>query len=94
MLVALRMLMASSDSCLECCLVCAMKDVANVPRELPRVPEDMMVVIYVLAHVDIARASVERHLGRRELSLRLVVDGRNGCGKERKTVGVEQGAQE
>ena len=54
MLVALRMLMASSDSCLKVCSLAYRKSSMAVH-----------VMLYVLAHVDVARAPVERHLADR-----------------------------
>ena len=93
MLVALRMLMASSDSCLNTNILGHVTFL--LWRALSRPPEGagIMMVIYVLAHVHVARASVERHLGRRELllSLPFVVAGR--CMRERLRVGVGEGAQ-
>jgi hypothetical protein len=76
MLVALRMLMASSDSCLKCCLAQVRTYPATEPSKRLSQSVGMMMVIYVLPHVHIARASVERHLARRELFLGLVVGGR------------------
>jgi hypothetical protein len=74
MLVALRMLMASSDSCLKCSLAFVLKyptrgDSKCIARSV------MIAMVYLLAHVNIARASVERHLARRKLLLGLGIDG-------------------
>lgn len=93
MLVALRMLMASSDSCLFSFTLAYATFLLSKSLGVPTEGADMMVVRYVLAHVHVARASVERHLGRRELfpSLLIVVAG--SCRRERLMVGVEEGAQ-
>lgn len=53
----------------------------------------IMMVIYVLAHVHVARASVERHLGRRALLLSLLFVVVGSCRRERLMVGVGEGAQ-
>jgi hypothetical protein len=74
MLVALRMLMASSDSCLRCSLVHVLINPTTDPSKC-LFQSGMIVMVYVLAHVNVARASVERHLARRKLLLDLVVDG-------------------
>jgi len=75
MLVALRMLMASSDSCLASFMLAHRTGVpAIVLFRMSFMAVNVM--LYVLAHVDIARTSVERHVGGRMRFLRLRVDGR------------------
>jgi len=75
MLVALRMLMASSDSCLASFILAHRTGVpAIVLFRMSFMAVNVM--LYVLAHVDIARTSVERHVGGRMRFLRLRVDGR------------------
>lgn len=93
MLVALRMLMASSDSCLDTNILGHVTFLLWSALSRPPEGAGIVMVIYVLAHVHVARASVERHLGRRELfpSLLFVVAGK--CRRERLMVGVGEGAQ-
>ena len=74
MLVALRMFMASSDSCLWYSLACTLNNAAT-GSYVCLAQSGMMVMVYVLPHVHVARASVERHLARRKPLLGLVVGG-------------------
>ena len=76
MLVALRMLMASSDSCLVGFMLARIIGVPAIMLYRRSSSIVVNVTLYVLAHVDIARASVKRHVGGRMRFLRLRVWGR------------------